>query len=72
MFVYSNHRSDALSTTRVASCSKCGNSIGTQVKWKSLGNFAIETPTDFHFVNEDREEFKFCPYCGEPLYKEPQ
>lgn len=45
---------------RDALCNKCGETIGTQSKYKE----------DFYFDQREKANWKFCPYCGEPLYKE--
>jgi DNA-directed RNA polymerase subunit RPC12/RpoP len=45
---------------RDALCSKCGKSIGRQVKYKNIDK-------EFSFSDNEKAEYKHCPYCGERL-----
>lgn len=37
----------------------CGKKIGTQTKYDGWEHFS--------FDNREKEEYKFCPYCGKEL-----
>ena len=47
--------------TRSAICGQCGEEIDTQTSNKG---------DKFYFDVREKAQYKFCPYCGEPLYKE--
>lgn len=38
----------------------CGNLIGTQVKYSKRKKF--------YYKDIEKEDYKFCPYCGEKLH----
>ena len=42
-----------------AICNKCGMVIGEQVKY--------EIESEFSFDKDEKNNWKFCPYCGEQL-----
>jgi DNA-directed RNA polymerase subunit RPC12/RpoP len=43
-------------------CSNCGKVIDRQEKYRNIYK-------DFAFSENEKEQWKFCPYCGEKLYK---
>jgi DNA-directed RNA polymerase subunit RPC12/RpoP len=45
---------------RDAICSKCHKVIDRQVKYRG-------TSEDFGFSTKEKEEYKYCPYCGEKI-----
>lgn len=57
---YYNHSYDRY--VRDAICGNCGKVIGEQVKYPDFHK-------EFRFDEEyEKEEYKFCPYCGEAFY----
>jgi DNA-directed RNA polymerase subunit RPC12/RpoP len=46
---YARHVRDVL-------CGACGKIIGEQVKY--------EIEKQFHFENKEKDDYRFCPYCG--------
>ena len=46
---------------RDAICSSCGKIIGRQVKYKGIDN-------DFDFSDNEKQDYKYCPYCGNSLF----
>jgi hypothetical protein len=46
---------------RSAICAQCGEELGTQSSTKG---------DRFYFYDSEKAKYKFCPYCGQPLYKE--
>lgn len=50
--------------TREALCGSCGTSIGTQNKYDGYDNFSFEV----RVIND----YRYCPYCGKPLFKEEE
>ena len=46
--------------TRSAICGQCGKQIDTQSSTKG---------EEFYFDSREKANYKFCPYCGKPLYK---
>lgn len=49
---------------REALCGSCGKSIGTQHKYEGYNDFAFEIRAI--------KDYKYCPYCGKPLFKEEE
>jgi DNA-directed RNA polymerase subunit RPC12/RpoP len=47
---------------RDAICSGCGKIIDRQEKYRKIDK-------DFHFSDNQKKEWKFCPYCGIELNK---
>jgi hypothetical protein len=45
----------------MSKCKCCGEEIGTQSSNKG---------DKFYFDDRKQANYKFCPYCGQPLYKE--
>lgn len=55
---YYNHHYDRY--VRDAACSKCGRALGEQVKYPDFDK-------EFKFELVEKNNYKFCPYCGEKL-----
>jgi hypothetical protein len=45
---------------RDAICNKCGAVIGEQERFPDFDNH-----NHFRFAEDEKNKFKFCPYCGE-------
>ena len=43
-------------------CNTCGHSLGIQHKYPDWKNFRFEI--------REKENYKYCPYCGKPLFEE--
>ena len=69
MLVYSkpNYHPESRATnwyscyTRSAICGQCGEEIGAQTSLRG---------DEFYFDKPEQSKYKYCPYCGQPLYKE--
>lgn len=55
---YYNHHYDRY--VRDTMCSECGRTIGEQVKYPYFDK-------EFKFESVEKNNYKFCPYCGEKL-----
>ena len=52
--------------SRDAICGNCGIIIGRQTCYNySKGN---KDKREYYFEDREKNNYKFCPYCGKPLY----